>query len=238
MMHSADDLLLSMYFDVYQDAQPRVVSDDDSPRRGPTTECCFMQWHLSSVEHNKASVFPFDEAWAMAYVLHFFTGSEEAHQLRKFNKNADRFLQGDKWVGAYGSIGMPQLWAAIDRLKSDRYSRRAIITLTATDHFVHSDLNVPSCPTSLHLLFYRGALHLGIYQRSLNLVGVGPYDLLLFTHVLAFAAEELDVPKGGIHWSIGSCHVAGSFELSPSRHGKLWIDHEALLAAPEVLATL
>jgi len=69
------------------------------------------------------------------------------------------------------------------------------------------DANQPPCWSTMHFLHYDGCLDLLVYQRSLNLVGVMPYDCILFCNALLYVAEETGLGVGVLRWTVGSLHI-------------------------------
>lgn len=237
---SADVLLYQMYCDTALQSHVRDVTDPNSPRQGKVCECCFKTWVLPDVHYNRVSIVPFDPLWAAAYVLHFFTGLEEAAVLRRYNPNADRFLTGSRWIGAYGSIAFHQLRSASQLLQREPTTRRAVITFMRDNHYAEHDKNIPACPSSAHLLLVNGKLDLHVYQRSLNLTGIGQYDLLLYTHMLDYASRYSGIPRGGFHWTVGSCHVVdpGPVPRGDAKQLEFWLPHDAIQVASTSLQYL
>lgn len=204
----ANTLFRAMGRDIAGSPYFRKVSDPKSPRQGEVVEAPpFNTYILDGPLDNLVNCKPVDHKWALAYVLHFFTADEEAACLRKYNQHADKFLTGDKWIGSYGSIGMPQVQHCITALTADINSRRAIVTITRHDHFENADLNIPSCPTSFHFLVVNNRLHMHVYQRSLNWWTLAAADLALYTNIQHYVACNLQISSGKLYWTVGSLHA-------------------------------
>lgn len=198
-------LFSGMWCDVMQDNRRRKSGDPASPAQEETLEAVpGRQYMLNDPAKCFVGCKSIDLAWTCAYVLHFFTGSEQAASLRCYNKQADRFLTGDRWVGAYGAIAMPQLGRCVELLQQSPQSRRAVISM---GELGDQDLNRPACPSMLHLLATNGKLDLLVYQRSLYLTGLAPYDMALYCNILNYASACTDIPMGKVRWTVGSLHV-------------------------------
>lgn len=193
-----------MLEDIASYRRQRATADASSPMQQLTVEAPFCQTYtITEPKFNVVRCRSIDETWARANVLHFFTASEEAGALRKYNRLADRFLDGDRLVGAYGPIAMPQIGACIELLRRSPQSRRAVVSMGPLGE---QTINSPPCWSFLHFMQQDGWLHLAVYQRSLNFDGVMPYDCVLLTNVLLYVAETLGTPAGLLHWTIGSLH--------------------------------
>jgi hypothetical protein len=79
-------------------------------------------------------------------------------------------------------------------------------------------INRPSCWNSLHFLESVHGLDLLVYQRSLNLNGVMPYDLVALTNLQMYVAKAVNSAPGHFHWFIGSLHATAEFVRSTYTH--------------------
>jgi hypothetical protein len=231
---TAKELHTAMFAAIRAWNYPRAVADAASPTRDETVEAApGSTFVMRNADRNCVTC---DRRWAAANVLHFFSGSEEAGVLRQYCKHADRFLSGDRWVGAYGAIAVPQLRACIAKLRSSMCTRRAVISMGGLEH---DDINRPACWSFLHLLVNRSGLNLLVYQRSLSM-SVFPYDCILLTNILHFAAAALHVPAGALHWTVGSLHVkiADLQREAPGSDSPLFLPHAVLADSEECINSL
>ena len=205
MAANASELYREMYAAVERCPWERAVAESASAMTQPTLEAVPGQtFTLFGPSHNYIDCRPVDEVWCAANLLHFFAATEDAEMLPKYNHLAERFLTDGQWIGAYGAIAIPQVAVCVERLKADKHSRAAVVSMGGPEP---RDINRPACWSHLHFLFYRGALDLLVYQRSLNLVGVMPYDCVVLTNLLMYAAQKLGVPHGSLRWTVGSLHL-------------------------------
>jgi len=203
MSINASELFRAMWSTVSLN-RPRKADSPAQP--GDTVEAIpGNSFYLRSIDHNIVDCRKLNERWAWANVLHFFSGSEEAEMLEHYNPLARRFVHNGKWTGAYGAICMPQLAKCAELLRASPHSRRAIVSLGG--YCDEADANRPSCISFMHFLSTTEGLHLHVYQRSLNLWGVMPYDCILLTNVLHWMCKQTGQLAGGLTWSIGSLHV-------------------------------
>lgn len=209
---NGSELFLSMLRDVKDSRHDRIVHGS-SPTAGKQLHEARIgsTYELSHPEHNLVDCRPLNFKWAVANVLHFFACTEEAGPLEAINPHAARFLTGDKWIGAYGAIAVPQLHEAVRRLRADVHTRRAVVSFA--DSVSPQDINRPACISHAHLLYQDDELSLDVYSRSCELVGVMPYDLVLLTNILLFAAGELELIHGSLVWHFGSLHTANPYDI-------------------------
>jgi hypothetical protein len=230
---NATELFLSM--DSAIDRTHMRRSDDAaSPCRVETYEAQpFRTFVLTAPQFDAVACKDIDMRWAIANVLHFFAATEEADVLRKYNKHASRFLTGTRWIGAYGAIAMPQIQECVTLLMESPDTRRAVASMGGP---VPQDANRPACWSHLHFLRSRGKLHLHVYQRSLNLYGVMPYDVTVLTNVLAYVASMVRAPIGYLYWTVGSLHVkrGDSYSGGTGRRLESWQIPIQLLMQPDM----
>lgn len=183
----------------------RLVSDPKSPSARPMKEAIFgTQYRMLEPLDNAVGCVEFDRQWAIANTLHFFASTEKASVLRKYNRHADRFLDGDRWVGAYGAIAVPQLERCIQLLMDHPNTRRAVLSMGGLPE--EPTVNLPTCWSFLHFQQCKDALSMHVYQRSLSLK-VMPYDCVVLTNVLNYAAAKCGMDVGEVVWTVGNLHV-------------------------------
>jgi hypothetical protein len=214
---NATELFRAMLSDVTVDRQ-RISGDTHSPTQELTYEASpFQQYALSSPSHNLAVARPIDFRWAMANLLHFFAATENAKPLAPYNPRAGRFLTKGRWIGAYGYIAMPQVLTCCERLTRSTETRRAIVSMGGPEP---SDINRPACWSFLHFLSTGGQLHLHVYQRSLSLIGVMPYDCIVLSNLLIYAARKSGFYPGHLYWTVGSLHIKETERVDGNDHGR------------------
>ncbi len=206
MSKTADGVYTLMHEAVMDNAHERTVGDRKSPQQSVTFEAepgeTFI---LSDVQNNLVHVRKTDIVWAKANLLHFFAETEDGTMLPTYNRLANQYLTDGRWIGAYGLIAMPQIRDCIRLLHADPSSRRAIVSMGGFPAV--SDQNRPACWSFLHFLDSDGQLDLLVYQRSLNLYGVMPYDCIVLSNILLYVSTALDIPAGRLRWTIGSLHM-------------------------------
>lgn len=202
---NATNVYKDMLEDIASAGRRRETTDAESPARGAMLEASFNRsYTLLELKDNVVRCRKIDGRWARANLLHFFAATEDAGVLRRYNRCAERFLTGDRLVGAYGPTAVPQIEECIALLRHSPQSRRAVVSMGGLRV---QDLNQPPCWSFLHFMEQADQLHLAVYQRSLNVTGVMPYDCVLLTNVLLYAAERLNVLPGRLHWTVGNLHA-------------------------------
>lgn len=210
----------------------RESHDPTSPAQGAMVEALpsstfVLEWPLYNLPDCKSV----DLKWATAYTLHFFAETERAGCFRRYNKRAEEFLTGDRWIGAYGVIGMPGIRRCLSQLSLCRTSRRALTSMGGLEDA--QDKNRPCCWSSLHFLSgQHGTLDMLVYQRSLNLHGVMVYDLVALTNIHNYVAVLLGMDLGSMRWTVGSLHCRADAAMS-TNVGRMRT--AGLVIAPEVL---
>lgn len=208
---TADTLYQDMY-EAIDVNDARTVSNP--PQQAITHEArpgrCFA---LHQPHRNLVTVRKVDERWARANLLHFFACTEKAMMLPQYNRFADRYMTNGYWRGAYGPIALPQIKECAKLLRQDFNTRRAIVSMGGFEE--DPDVNRPACWSFLHFLSFREQLDLLVYQRSLNLYGVMPYDLIVLSNVLLYVAHAVGITPGALRWTIGSLHIPAEDHIRP-----------------------
>lgn len=203
---NATELFVDMLGEVRRNYQRRTCSDASSPMRQPTVEAPIgTTYKLRSVVHNLVACRAVDARWAIANVLHFFAATEEGAVLLRYNRAAARFVSADGTLqGAYGPIAVPQMERCAALLQNHPDSRRAVVSMGELPE--ECCVNSPACWSMLHFISGSGGLDMVVYQRSLNLFGVMPYDCVLLCNILNYMAWRVGMEPGSVHWTVGSLH--------------------------------
>lgn len=199
--YNAEQLYQKMDEAIDRGGYRRQVNDPESPSKFATEEAEPGQTFTLMKPWN--NVVACDYRWAVANALHFFADTQAAMVLLRYNQHADRFVKDGIWLGSYGAIAMPQVRECIKLLREHPDSRRAIVSMGGP---TPRDINRPACWNTLHFLMWKGALDLMVYQRSLNLPRVMPYDCVVLTNALLHVAKEIGRAPGSLRWTVGSLH--------------------------------
>ncbi len=111
---------------------------------------------------------------------------------------------------SYGERIIPQLQALIEKLKSNKYSRGAIITMPNQDDIKKKGRRVP-CTTAYHFIcrptLHGDKLNLIVMQRSCDAINFFPLDFAKATLFLQYIAKETRLEVGSLIMSINSLHI-------------------------------
>lgn len=151
------------------------------------------------------------EAFVAGQWLWVMSGSDDAGHISFYNPRGYEFADAEgRLGGAFGArmrrSGGDQLGRAIERLRRDPTSRRAVITIADP-----SDGRVPSrdfpCAFALQLLIRGEKLEAITNMRSQSALMVLPYDAALMMMMQIWAAGELGLQAGPHHWTANSFHI-------------------------------
>jgi|TARA_R100000501_G_scaffold17228_1_gene31840 thymidylate synthase len=146
--------------------------------------------------------------YSAAEMIWYLTGSSSGTLIRHYAPSYRNYLEynGHAW-GAYGRRWKEgnQFEKCFNLLKSDTYSRRAVITC-----YDQRDVgtNAKDIPCTLTMQFsLRGALNLTVTMRSNDLWFGFPYDIFCFTSLQKMLAHSLGVNTGFYTHQVGSLHL-------------------------------
>ncbi len=111
---------------------------------------------------------------------------------------------------SYGERIMPQLPFLFEKLKKNKYSTGAIITMPTPDDIKMIGRRVP-CTTAYHFIcrptLQGDKLNLIILQRSCDAINFFPLDFAKAVFFLKYIAKKTELGVGTITMSINSLHV-------------------------------
>lgn len=112
-----------------------------------------------------------------------------------------------KLHGAYGRRIGHQLQTALQKIRADPETRRAVITLW--DPWLDNLPNMHDypCTVALQLIMRHGKLDLDVTMRSSDVWRGLPYDVFQFSQLLITAARVLDLPLGTYYHMAWSLHL-------------------------------
>lgn len=129
------------------------------------------------------------------------------YYLRKYEDSAD----GDIIFGAYGPRlfdwdGLDQFERAIDRLKKNPASRKAMIQLFDRRDLDQKHNDVP-CTCTMQFLVRDGVLTMIVYMRSNDITFGMVHDFFAFTMLQEIMAAKLSLTLGSYKHMVGSLHL-------------------------------
>ena len=111
-------------------------------------------------------------------------------------------IYGSKWRDFHG---VDQLEVLLDGLKSDKYSRRHVLTTWDPSE---TDQCLPPCHLLTQFYVSHGTtLNATVYMRSVDLLLGLPSDVILYSTLLLLICKELNMSPGRLNFQMGDCHV-------------------------------
>lgn len=105
----------------------------------------------------------------------------------------------------YTGQGFDQLEQVINKLKTDPYDRRMIITAWDPAHM--NTMGLPPCLHTWQFNYLGGRLHLTGLQRSADLILGVPADIIQGTLLLYLVAQTVNLLPGTITLEFCNCHI-------------------------------
>ena len=149
----------------------------------------------------------FNLAFAIAEAMTIINGTNDVEFLLKFNKNVAQFSDNGKTF--YGSYGprLASYWIhIINKLKSDKHSRQAIMNIYESKDITCATKDVP-CTIALHFMIRFNKLDLTTYMRSNDFFWGTQYDVFTFTLIQELIAYILGIDLGTYTHNVTSLHV-------------------------------
>lgn len=142
--------------------------------------------------------------------VQLIAGRPDHGLMPRISANFKRYAEpSGQFHGAYGSRVMGQVGAVVKKIKKDRDTRQAVVTLwdPVLDN-VPDRLDYP-CTIALNFALVDDKLELRTLMRS-NDVWLGlPYDIFQFTQLQLTVARALDVVAGRYTHETWSLHIYG-----------------------------
>ena len=109
------------------------------------------------------------------------------------------------WAGPNGMI-VDQLAGLVDRIKTDPFSRRHVVSLWNVAEL--DKMALPPCPIIYQFnVTADNHIDLSIYQRSADMFLGVPFDLVEGGLLLSMIAKTLDLYPRKLVWTGGDCHI-------------------------------
>ena len=149
----------------------------------------------------------FSSKYALIESLMLFDNS---NMLRYFSyENANMAKFSDDGLTLYGSYGRRMadlIKPAIDKLKSDKDTRQAVLPILCVEDPYTKTKDVP-CTISLQLLIRNNKLNMICNMRSNDIYLGMPYDIFMFTMMQEVIANELEIDIGWYVHRPASLHL-------------------------------
>lgn len=195
--------LIRQIFNLGEKRSPRGQETLDL---GPTTITLFSPMGSLPLDCNRS----LSRRVAAVEALQLIGGFSSPNLTLWASPNFRAFVEGEpdpSFYGAYGRRIGYQLAQAIDKIKRDRDTRQAVITLwdpTLDNDPGHKDY---PCTVMLHLGIRGGRLELNTVMRSNDIWWGVPYDFFQFTQLQCTVANILGIDVGPYQHTTMSLHM-------------------------------
>lgn len=192
----------------------RYVRDygrETRPRGMLTYEVPAMTLHLTDTTR---AAMPYDVGRKMnpavgaVEALQLIGGVQHPEIMTRITPNFRLFMDGGTFHGGYGTRTRGQLPAVCDRLRKDRDTRQALLTIWSPLEDLHVD-GVHDYPCTVFLQFFirDGKLEMHTHMRSNDVWWGLAYDAFQFTQLQWSVAYDLGVDPGSYFHHAASMHV-------------------------------
>ena len=151
--------------------------------------------------------------FGLAEFLGIMSAKNSVDFITYYNKKMKNYTDNNlTFYGAYGPRLISQIPQIIHKLKSDKDSRQAVMTIYNgnQDLFVQSK-DIP-CTVSLQFFIRNNKLDLIVYMRSNDIIYGTSYDIQVFTLLQEFIATKLEIEPGNYYHIVGSLHLYDDFK--------------------------
>jgi len=144
----------------------------------------------------------------------YLSGTRDAEHIKYYLSHYGDSEEAGMIYGGYGPRlfdyeGTDQIRYVCQRLRANKWSRRAVVQLFDHQDVVEEHKDVP-CTCTLQFLVRHDRLQLIAYMRS-NDAHLGlPHDIFAFTMLQELVARSIGVPLGSYIHSVGSLHLYNS----------------------------
>ena len=149
----------------------------------------------------------FNYAFSVAEMFSHMAGINSVKYMSFWNSNYAQF--SDNGINFYGNYGerlrnfIPEI---IKKLKSDKNTRQATLTIYNSNDLIKKSLDIP-CTIVLDFKLRKDKLHMHVFMRSNDLIWGLMYDLAVFTMMQEIIANSLNVGLGFYNHTACSLHV-------------------------------
>lgn len=199
-----------IYFDSAYRFLCQKLLNSDNVRN--TREINNVHFTISDIETVTGTSRDIDIKYLMAELIWYLAGKNDMNFINNFASLWGRISDdGVTNNSAYGYIiqkkyGFDQMKKIIELLKTDPFSRRAVINLNAANENV-IETKDEICTIALQFLLRNNRLNCTAVMRSNDIWFGLPYDIVFFTTVQKLIADALGVAYGTYSHFAGSLHV-------------------------------
>lgn len=144
---------------------------------------------------------------AIVESLYIFSSINDVRVTSIFNKNMQNFSDnGITMYGDYGSRIADKIPLLINKLKDDKDTRQAVLTIYDSDDIDMVSRDIP-CTVMLQFTIRNERLNMHVFMRSNDCIWGMPYDVFMFTNMQMVIANELDLACGNYYHTATSMHI-------------------------------
>lgn len=196
--------------DMYHDMSHRMFEEGSKvcPRNQETYELIAPEIHIEFPSASLAYLKErkFNLVYSLVESLLLISKTNEAKYWTKFNPRMINYSDDGKTLsGAYGYRIADKIDDVVKRLKEDKDTRQAVLTIYQND--VCRITKDPPCTLNLHFLIRNNKLNLITYMRSNDIIWGTPYDIFMFTTLQRLVANKLWIEVGWYKHIPSSLHV-------------------------------
>jgi thymidylate synthase len=180
-----------------------------SPRGMKTKEMLGCQLFVEDARSRLAfcSGRKFSLAFALAEAVWVYEGRSDLEYVQRYNKRYANFSDdGVTLHGAYGPRVREPMQQALKKLRSDRDTRQAVVTIYGNDDSYVQSKDIP-CTIAWQLFARDGKLNMICTMRSSDIFWGIPYDLFVNTMLQEVWADYLELDVGWYLHQSASLHV-------------------------------
>lgn len=172
-----------------------------APQVGNTTELNNVKIVLKDITKNIISIRGLSAPYMFGELLWYFNGDNSLKFISQFSSFWNHLSDDGKTCNsAYGYLlqkahGFNQIDKAIKVLKDDPNSRRAKVNINYPDARVDTTKDEP-CTMSIHFMIRNNRLDCTAIMRSNDIWFGFPYDVIFFTELQKYVAQQLGVGYG------------------------------------------
>ena len=180
-----------------------------SPRGMLTKE--LMQETFCIEDPNSSLIYIPGRNFSLVHAIHesflIFCDDNHVKVAGYFNKNIEQFSDdGETLYGSYGHRVAAKMQGVLDKLKEDRDTRQALLTIHRVDDSIVKTKD-PPCTITLQFTIRDEKLNMHVYMRSNDIVWGTPYDVFVFTTIQKVFANTLGIPVGKYYHTATSLHM-------------------------------
>lgn len=150
--------------------------------------------------------------------LWYMTANNSVDVVTPYIKNWGNFADDGKVNSNYGVYFKRQVAGILDKIKSDRYTRQAIVSIYNESFNNYNGKDTP-CTLSVHFQLREDKLNMTVNMRSNDVVHGLPLDMFQFSLFQEIIANEIGCDVGSYVHVANNLHVYENFfNLEASEH--------------------